>query len=274
MHGDCLEKLKELEDGSVDMVLTDPPYGTTACKWDAVIPFDLMWEQLKRIIKPNGTIVLFGQEPFSSMLRISNIDEYKYDWIWEKTKAMNFQQAKNSPLRKHENILVFSDGVVGHAIQTKKRMSYNPQGTNTCDKFKQRKASTNDAHGYQRLNGEVKGYAQKQENYPISVIRYGSVHNPPHPTQKPVELMEYLINTYTNEDEMVLDFTMGSGTTGVACKNLNRDFIGIEKDEIYFNLAKKRIEEAKSIKIEPKVEKIDEMEESQESEFENISDLF
>jgi site-specific DNA-methyltransferase (adenine-specific) len=232
--------MKEIPDGSVDMVLTDPPYGTTACKWDSIISLEPMWEELKRIIKPNGAIVMTASQPFTTTLITSNIKQFKYCWVWEKTKAMNFQQAKNSPLKKHEDVVVFSSGVIGHAVQTKKRMPYNPQGVTECDKFKQRKTYS-DPHGYQRKNGEVKGYAQKQEGYPCSVLRYGSVHNPPHPTQKPVELMEYLIKTYTNEGETVLDFTMGSGTTGVAARNLNRSFIGIELDIDYFNIASERI---------------------------------
>ena len=242
MLGDCLDKLNEIPDNSVDLILTDPPYGTTKVAWDALIPFEPMWDQLKRVIKPKGTTILFGQEPFSSFLRISNIDQYKYDWVWKKTKAMNFQQSKNAPLRKHENVLVFSDGVVGHVNQTNKRMTYNPQGLEACDHFKQRKAY-GDPHGYQRTNGEVKGYKQTQTGYDDTVLEYGSVHNPPHPTQKPLELMEYLINAYSDENEIVLDFTMGSGTTGVAAINTNRSFIGIELDETYFKLAETRIRE-------------------------------
>ena len=199
-----------------------------------------MWEQLNRIIKKNGAIVLFGSEPFSSALRMSNIKNYKYDWVWLKTKAMNFQQAKNSPLKKHENIIIFSDGAIGHLTQNPKRMPYNPQSVTPCDKFVQRNAC-NDPHKSQRINGIIKGYAQTQEGYPTSVLKYNSVHNPPHPTQKPLALMEYLIKTYTNEGEIVLDFTCGSGTTLLACKKLNRKYIGIEKEKKYCDIAEKRL---------------------------------
>ena len=241
MQGDCLERMKEIPDDSVDMVLTDPPYGTTACKWDSVISFEPMWEQLKRITKPYKAVVLFSQQPFTTALNYSNIEQLKYDWVWKKTKAGNFQQAPNQPLRRHEVISVFSSGVVGHKSQTIKRMPYNPQGLSDTDVFVQRN-KVSDPHSYQRQNGIVKGFKQTKTNYHDTILEFNSVHNPPHPTQKPVALMEYLIKTYTNEGETVLDFTMGSGTTGVAAKNLNRNFIGIELDETYFNIAKDRIE--------------------------------
>ena len=244
IHGDCLERMKDIPDGSVDLILTDPPYGTTACKWDNVIDFELMWDQLKRIIKPNGAIVLFGSQPYTSALISSNYNMFKYEWIWNKTKALNFQQAKNAPLKRHENVLVFSHGVVGHKTQTPKRMEYNPIGITSCEKFIRRNISNDDPHTTQRDNGIIKGYQQSQENYSDTMLVYGSVHNPPHPTQKPVALMEYLIETYTTKGEVVLDFTMGSGTTGVAAKNLNRDFIGIEMDETYFKIAEERISKA------------------------------
>ena len=243
MHGDCLERMKEIPDGSVEMILTDPPYGTTACKWDSIIPLEPMWEQLKRVIKPKGAIVMTASQPFTTILISSNMSMFKYCWVWEKTKAGNFQQAKNAPLKKHEDIVVFSEGVIGHLSQTKKRMSYNPQGLTECDLFIQRN-EVEDPHNYQRKNGIIKGFKQSQTGYPSSVLRYGSVHNPPHPTQKPVALMEYLIKTYTNTGETVLDFTMGSGSTGVACVNTGRKFIGIELDVGYFEIAKNRIAEA------------------------------
>jgi len=243
MQGDCLEMMKNIPDGSVDMVMTDPPYGTTSLSWDSIIPLEPMWIELNRVIKPHGAIVLFSTQPFTSILVSSNVRDFKYCWVWEKTKAGNFQQAPNSPLKKHEDICVFSNGVVGHKSQTKKRMPYNPQGTIEVDIHKQRK-KIDDPHGFQRENGVIKGYSQTVSNYPCSVLKYGSEHNPRHPTQKPVDLMEYLISTYTNEGETVLDFTMGSGTTGVACKNTNRSFIGIELDEKYFKIAKERIEGA------------------------------
>ena len=224
MNGDCLELMKTIPDGSVDMVLTDPPYGTTACKWDSIIPLEPMWEQLKRVIKPNGVIVLFGSEPFSSILRVSNLKQYKYDWVWCK-RPVNFLNAKKQPLRKTERISVFGGS------------TYNPQGLVAKIRLNKRSNSTetNGKHGLSNLS--------EYTNYPTDVLEFIGERGL-HPTQKPVALMEYLIKTYTNEGETVLDFTMGSGTTGVACKNLNRNFIGIELDETYFKIAKKRIEEA------------------------------
>ena len=222
MQGDCLERMKEIESGSIDMILTDPPYGTTACKWDSIIPLEPMWEQLKRIIKPNGAIVIFCSEPFASFLRVSNILQYKYDWVWCK-RPVNFLNAKKQPLRKTERIAVFN---------VKK---YNPQGLMPCSKINKRSNSTetNGNHGLSNI--------AKFTNYPTDVLEFIGERGL-HPTQKPVALMEYLIKTYTNEGETVLDFTMGSGSTGVACKNLNRNFIGIELDENYFNIAKDRLE--------------------------------
>lgn len=224
MHGNCMELMKTIPDGSVDMILTDPPYGTTACKWDSVIPFEPMWEQLKRIIKPNGAIVLFGSEPFSSALRMSNIKQYKYDWVWKK-RAVNFLNAKKQPLREVENILVFNSLV------------YNPQGLIYSPKVNKRSNSTetNGAHGLSNLS--------EYTNYPKNILEFKNERGL-HPTQKPVALLEYLIKTYTQENETVLDFTCGSGSTGVAAKNLNRSFIGIELDEKYFEIAKERIENA------------------------------
>ena len=230
IHGDCLEEMKGIPDGSVDMILTDPPYGTTACKWDAVIPLDLMWEQLKRIIKPNGAIVMTASQPFTSALVMSNPKMFRYCWVWEKTLFSNFALVKKQPAKKHEDIVVFYS----------KQPIYNPQmgkGIPYIDKPRARTMGViNDAVPMK------KAINNKGTRYPSSVQKFSNGNNGNvHPTQKPVALMEYLIKTYTDEGETVLDFTMGSGTTGVACKNLNRDFIGIEKDEEYFNIAKKRI---------------------------------
>lgn len=223
-QGDCLELMKTIPGGSVDMILTDPPYGTTACKWDSVIPFEPMWAELKRIIKPNGAIVLFGSEPFSSVLRMSNIKQYKYDWVWKK-RAVNFLNAKKQPLREVENILVFNSLV------------YNPQGLIYSPKVNKRSNSTetNGAHGLSNLS--------EYTNYPKNILEFKNERGL-HPTQKPVALLEYLIKTYTQENETVLDFTFGSGSTGVAAKNTNRKFIGIELDQNYFEIAKKRIQES------------------------------
>jgi len=230
MLGDCLERMKEIPDGSVDMILTDPPYGTTACKWDSVIDFDLMWEQLNRIIKPNGAIVLFGSEPFSSALRISNIKNYKYDWTWIKTKGVGFLNAKKMPLKKSEIISVFY----------KKPCNYNPQGLVVSDK--KNKCITKNMKTFRTTSQDYE-QTVTYKNYPNNLLDFKNDKGL-HPTQKPVELMEYLIKTYTNESETVLDFTMGSGTTGVAAKNLKRNFIGIEMDENYFNIAQERINNA------------------------------
>ena len=240
IQGDCLTEMQKIESGSVDAIITDPPYGTTACKWDSVIDFELMWEQLNRIIKPNGAVVLFGSEPFSSALRMSNIKNYKYDWVWVKTKAGNFIQAKNMPLKLNELVSVFSNGVVIHKGQSKRRMNYFPQGIKKVDKDWVRPKVYDSEHNFKRPSHNTKRKIT-QENYPSTVLKFNSVHNPPHPTQKPVALMEYLIKTYTNENEIVLDFTMGSGSTGVAAKNLNRSFIGIEQDSNYFKIAEERI---------------------------------
>lgn len=223
---DCLELMKQIPDKSIDMVLTDPPYGTTACKWDTVIPFDQMWLQLNRIIKDNGAIALFGSEPFSSTLRMSNIKNYKYDWVWNKIAFSNQMMAKKQPLRIVENILIFNSKI------------YYPQDLIEINKItKQGKTITDNIGGGIR-NTE---YLQTHTNYPKNILTYSKDRPSIHPTQKPVALLEYLIKTYTLEGETVLDFTMGSGSTGVAAKNLNRNFIGIEQDEKYFKIAQERI---------------------------------
>ena len=240
-HGNCLDIMPTLEAGSVDMVLADPPYGTTACKWDSVIPLEPMWEQLKRVIKPNGAIVMTASQPFTTTLIASNMEMFKYECVWNKSKAGNFVHAKNMPLKLHENICVFSDGYVKHAGQPG-RITYNPIGVRSVDKVWSRPKKYESEHNYKRPSHSLDRKIT-QEGYPSSVIVVGSEHNPPHPTQKPVALMEYLIKTYTNEGETVLDFTMGSGTTGVACKNTNRNFVGIELDPEYFKIAEKRINE-------------------------------
>lgn len=230
-QGDCLELMKSIPDCSIDAIITDPPYGTTACKWDSVIPFEPMWEELKRIIKPNGAIVLFGSEPFSSALRMSNIKQYKYDWVWDKKKSGNIFLAKHQPMKTFENILIFS----------KEKHHYFPIMKPREKIKKSKNYGTGEAIGGNRA-AEDKVYTYK-EKYPIAIIEFSnaSQKGKVHPTQKPVALLEYLIKTYTNEGETVLDFTMGSGSTGVACKNTNRNFIGIELDEKYFEIAKERI---------------------------------
>ena len=319
-HGDCLELMKNIPDGSVDLVLTDPPYGTTACKWDSVIPFEPMWEQLNRIIKPNGIIALFANQPFTSTLISSNIANYKYNWVWLKNRGTGFQYAKSQPMRQTEDICIFNktlndtvannsvfddikayfyeqreqsglrlcdftkllgNNMAGHyftrviqwslpterdyqklqttgffckpyaelksmydiakaSIETSK-VIYNPQMIKLDKPVKYKKASScNTIGGIENK----KEYYWVDETYPTNVLEFAKVSKPTHPTQKPVALLEYLIRTYTNEGETVLDFTAGSGSTGVACVNTNRHFIGIELDEGYFNIAKERIEKS------------------------------
>lgn len=234
-HGDCLEVMDTLiaMGVKVDAVITDPPYGTTACKWDSVIPFEPMWACLNQLIKDNGAIVLFGSEPFSSALRMSNIKHYKYDWIWDKNKVAHPLNAKKMPLKIHEIITVFG----------KKNTIYYPQGLKDVYKLQKRNPVNKSlkGDGYSVCKKSDKTTIQTKGNYPKSIISFSKENKTVHPTQKPVALMEYLIKTYTNEGDTVLDFTMGSGTTGVACKHLNRNFIGIELDDNYFNVAKERI---------------------------------
>ena len=227
---------KFIEEGFVfDAIITDPPYGTTACKWDNVIPFEDMWERLNKLIKLNGAIVLFGSEPFSSNLRMSNIKNYKYDWVWDKKKPSNFPLAKKQPMKYHENIIVFNSKIyypIMVKVEGRKAKKYMNKG-----------ATVFNTKGLDDPKYLDKVYTDK---YPSSIIEVSNAcqRNRYHPTQKPVALLEYLIKTYTNKGELVLDFTMGSGSTGVACMNTNRKFIGIELDENYFNIAKERIENA------------------------------
>jgi site-specific DNA-methyltransferase (adenine-specific) len=236
--------MKGIPDRSIDAIITDPPYGTTACKWDSVIDFDLMWEQLNRIIKPNGAVVLFGAEPFSSTLRISNLKNYKYDWVWEKTQATGHLNAKRQPLRSNELISVFY----------KKQCTYNPQktqGHKPMNKGVRKLSVQNKTEVYGKATKELP-FGGNTDRYPKTNIVFKSDKQKSylHPTQKPVLLMEYLIKTYTNKNETVLDFTMGSGSTGVAAKNTNRNFIGIEKDDKYFKIAEERInKQEKQLKI-------------------------
>jgi site-specific DNA-methyltransferase (adenine-specific) len=231
--GDCLELMKNIPDKSIDMILCDLPYGTTACKWDTIIPFEDLWQQYNRIIKDNGAIVLFGSEPFSSQLRMSNSKMYKYDWVWNKKKAGNIFLAKYQPMKIHENIMIFGKGKIAYFPIMVER-----------DKIKKSKNyGTGETMGGNRKK-EEKVYIYDKKN-PISILEFSnaSQKGKVHPTQKPVELLEYLIKTYTNEEETVLDNCMGSGSTGVACVNTGRHFIGIEKDTKYYEIAKNRIEE-------------------------------
>jgi DNA modification methylase len=239
--GDCLDILPDLSTNSIDMVLCDPPYGTTACKWDTVIPFEEMWRQLKRIRRKKSVVVLFGYEPFSSNLRVSNIHEFKYDWIWYKGAASNFFAAKFMPLIETEIISVFSTcGCNNGALFP---IPYNPQNVHDVNKIiingKNVGGKLGKAHKTTMMSGRE--YIQKTTGYPKNILYFTRDKKAEHPTQKPVALLEYLIKTYTNPGQIVLDFTMGSGSTGVACKNTNRKFIGIELDEKYFKIARKRL---------------------------------
>lgn len=228
-QGDCLELMKDIPDESIDMILCDLPYGTTKNKWDSVIPLNKLWKSYERIIKDNGAIVLFSQMPFSAELVHSNLKLFKYEWIWRKDNGTGFLNAKKMPLKIHENILVFY----------KKLPLYNPQMRTGFKpyKCKQGRHSTNYGAYEQGHITESNG-----ERYPIDIIKFKK-DSGLHPTQKPVELLEYLIKTYTNENETVLDNCMGSGSTGVACVNTNRNFIGYELDEHYFQIAKERLEQ-------------------------------
>jgi len=245
--GDCLQVMQRIPDGSVDMVCTDPPYGTTACKWDAVIPFEPMWAQLKRIVKPNGAIVLMASQPFTSALIMSNVAMFRYQWIWEKNKATGHLNAKKRPLVSHEDVVVFS----------KAPTNYFPQGLveketpsiSKGDRGRKGVGSSGDCYG-----AATKDAVQTHGNYPRSVIQFPvDMKAEFHPTQKPVALMEYLIRTYTNPGETVLDFTMGSGTTGVASANTERRFIGIEMDADYFAIAQARVQKAQADAITNKM---------------------
>lgn len=244
MQGDCLELMATIPDGSIDMVLTDPPYGTTACKWDAVIPFEPMWAHLKRIIKPNGAIVMTASQPFTTSLIASNMKMFKYCWVWEKDNASNFFAAKFQPLNNTEDVIVFGFG--GCNSGTKTPMRYHPQGITNVNEQRTNCANVGGLLGKAHSIAMKKGkkYTQTVSNYPFKILKFKRDASKQHPTQKPVALMEYLIKTYTNPGETVLDFTMGSGTTGVAAMNTGRSFVGIELDEKYFEIAQNRIYEA------------------------------
>lgn len=241
-NGDCVELLKNVESQSVQLILTDPPYGTTACEWDSIIPLDVMWKELERIVKPDGAIVLFGAEPFSTILRSSNLKYFRYDWIWIKTKVSSFMSAKIKPLKTHEIISVFS-------LRTPK---YNPQPienpTGKAVKLNEKNKGRATVWGDIEGRGELT-YDQTRK-HPISTLYFNSAGNTIHPTQKPVGLLEYLIATYTDSGDKVLDFTMGSGSTGVAAMNLWRGFIGFEKDLKYFRQSDLRINRARDKALE------------------------
>lgn len=231
--GDCLDLMPQIADNSVDMILCDLPYGTTACKWDVIIPFDKLWEQYKRICKPNTAIVLFGKQPFTSHLILSNQDWFRYEMIWEKTRAGNSMQLGKQPAAIHENILVFYD----------KTPVFNDQRFKVDEKYIDKRKSIRDSYyKSEHYSGVMKRKADDGWRHSQSVLPFNSVwHKDMHPCEKPVELLQYLIRTYTNENDVVLDNTMGSGSTIIAAIRENRQYIGIEKDEKYFDIANKRI---------------------------------
>lgn len=240
-----MEGMKRIPDGSVDCIICDLPYGTTDCAWDSVIPLDKLWEQYNRIIKSNGVICLFGSEPFSTYLRISNIGHYKYDWIWKKTTTTGFQHAKNMPLKNYEIISVFSNGSMGHKkILGDKRMIYNPQGIVRVDKISKRSKNQ-----WGNICGERPSHKDRFitefENYPTMILKFSHDKDKFHPTQKPVSLLKYLVLTYSNKGDTILDNCMGSGTTALACIDTGRNFIGFEKEKKYFDIAMQRIAQMK-----------------------------
>jgi len=231
-NGDCLELMQDIPDRSIDMIMSDPPYGTTQCKWDSIIPLDLMWEQLKRIIKPNGVVALMAAQPFTTKLISSNFEMFKYCWIWEKSKSTGFLNAWRRPLTNTEDVCIFY----------KKNNLYKPILRDKEEKnIRIRSIETErGSECYGKFDSKIRK-CPINKSMPKTIIKFNNVQRGLHPTQKPVDLMEYLIKTYTNEGDTVLDFCMGSGTTGVAAQNLSRSFIGIEKDEKYFNIASERI---------------------------------
>ena len=260
-QGDCLEQMLNIPDHSVDLILCDLPYGTTdrsgveskgsnrLLKWDTVIPLDLLWEQYRRILKPLGTVALTADQPFTSQLIMSNLDWFKYEWIWKKKKTTGFLLANYRPMKETEDVVIFSPGGAAAASRNGKNMTYNPQGLieKKVKKKNNAKRLGKFLHNPEHMGSNNKllhetEYEQKWTNYPSEIIEFGLDRNVIHPTQKPVALMEYLIKTYSNEGDTVLDNCMGSGTTGVACKKTNRNFIGIEKESEYFIQAKERIE--------------------------------
>lgn len=240
--GDCLELMKEIPDGSVDAIICDLPYGTTACAWDSIIPFDKLWEQYKRIAKPHAPILLFGSEPFSTMIRMSNLKEWRYDWIWKKNTSAGFVRAKNRPLKNYEIISAFCQYGMGHeSTMGGKRMPYNPLGLIPCHKV-----STNAKGKFGGVVGSRPSHkevvVQEWTNYPTAVLEYNVEGDSWHPTQKPVNLLRYLIATYSNEGDTILDNCIGSGTTAIACIREHRHFIGFEQNKEYFDKAQKRIQ--------------------------------
>ena len=236
-HGDCLDILPTLADKSVDAIIADPPYGTTACKWDSVIPFEPMWKELKRIIKPRGAIVLFGSQPFTSALVMSNPEWFRHEWVWQKNRGSNFANTVREPMKEHESVLIFSAGGWTYRPQMQERSGKGSE--RICYAFTDR--SHTQSANYRKMTRDRN--PPQLLRYPSSVQKFNTEVGL-HPTQKPLALLEYLVKTYTHAGDTVLDFTMGSGTTGEACVTTGRHFIGIEKDEGYYNVAAKRLDAA------------------------------
>ena len=236
MQGDCIELMGKLPDNSIDCVIADIPYGTTACSWDIVIPFEPMWEHLRRITKLNSAIILFGSQPFTSRLIMSNLSMFKYCWLWKSNKAANFAQAPYMPLKICEDVLVFSQAKI--TKNSKNKMKYNPQGMQTINKLCTDRGPSN-----HRPNRSKQGqYIQDKTGYPNQVLEFNKLANPMHPTQKPIDLIQYLIKTYSDENDLILDFTAGSCTAGVAAKQLGRDYICMEKEQEYCDIGQHRLD--------------------------------
>ena len=232
LHGDCLKLMKDIPSGSVDLVLCDPPYGTTDCSWDSVLPFDQLWAEYDRVLKPNGAAVLFAAQPFTTQLIGSNRKAFRYCWYWLKNQPSGFAYARYQPMRKVEDVCVFY----------RHYPTYNPQGLQEITHKKTRRKKTPPREGVYKMSTLLDEYTPRYTNYPKNVLQFNSERGY-HPTQKPVPLLEYLVKTYTNEGDTVLDNCAGSGSTGVACVRTNRHFIGIEQNKVYFDVAQKRIEE-------------------------------
>lgn len=245
--GDCLELMRDIPDGSVDMILCDLPYGTTGSKWDSVIPSDKLWAEYRRIISDKGVICLFGTEPFATVMRHDALDLYKYDWIWRKTTVTGFPHARNMPLRDYENIMVFSKAPVGHASKLgERRMPYKPQGLKQCHQVDKAHKTSLIMHSGTFANTKETHYVRTETGFPRMVLDFKKdpKDSKYHLNAKPVALLEYLVKTYTSHGEVVLDNCMGSGSTGVACAHTGRQFIGMELEQEYFDIAAKRIADA------------------------------
>lgn len=241
-QGDCLEIMPQLEEQSIDAIITDLPYGTTACSWDVIIPLVPMWEQVKRVLKDRGAFVTTASQPFTSILICSNLEWFKYDWTWKKTKGSNFPHAPNMPLKITESVVVFSPAIIGHESQTENRMNYFPQGITPGKTIVKQNPNTSELRYHRESQtNHTTGYVCKNENYPTTLLEFSGATRGLHPTQKPVALYEYLIRTYTNEGDTVLDFCAGSGTTGIAAIKTGRKSILIEQDTNYFEVMKERI---------------------------------